>query len=142
VVLLALHALQGVVFVTAAMRHTSVTTGTAVLFVTETVGPAALGLLALGDRIAPGTGAIAAAGCACLVLATGMLATRPAEAVAAEGPAAADGPPVEATVREPDATGEPATIPAPRRAPDDAVPGRHAGRPVAGRHAAGRHRRR
>jgi drug/metabolite transporter (DMT)-like permease len=124
-VVLVLHALQGVVFVTAAMRHTSVTTGTAVLFVTETVGPAALGFLFLGDRIAAGTALIAVGGCACLVVATAVLAASPS---AAPEPVAERAAP-EARV----------VVPAPRRSPEATAA--HRAPAVIGQHAVGRHRR-
>jgi drug/metabolite transporter (DMT)-like permease len=77
------HALLGVALVTAAMRRLPVNTVTSVLFATETVAPAAVGLLWLGDRTQAGLGPVALAGCVCIVLATALLsrpvheATRP-----------------------------------------------------------------
>jgi drug/metabolite transporter (DMT)-like permease len=73
VVAVAAHALLGVVLVTVAMRSAPVNTVTSVLFTTETVGPAVLGLLLLGDRTAAGMSWAAAGGCAFLVVATGLL---------------------------------------------------------------------
>jgi multidrug transporter EmrE-like cation transporter len=72
-VLIAAHALQGVVLVTVAMRRVPVNTVTSVLFATEAVGPAAVGLLLLGDRIADGTWMGLAAGCVLLIGATALL---------------------------------------------------------------------
>lgn len=67
------HALQGVGLVTVAMRRAPVNTVTSALFATEAVGPAAMGLLVLGDRVSPGLGWAAALGFGCLVVATLLL---------------------------------------------------------------------
>lgn len=124
-IVIALHALQGVVFVTAAMRRASVNSVTSLLFATETVGPAVLGWLLLGDRAAEGTAGLAVAGCVALVLATAVLS----------GGSGGHG-----TARE---GASDVVVPAPRRAPDTASGGAHRLRPVpetTGRHAVGRHR--
>jgi drug/metabolite transporter (DMT)-like permease len=73
--LTAAHALLGVVLVTVAMRRAPVNTVTSVLFATEAVGPAAVGLVLLGDRIADGALLALAAGCVLLVAATVLLTT-------------------------------------------------------------------
>lgn len=69
----AAHALLGVVLVTTAMRRNAVNAVTGVLFATETAVPAALGVLLLGDRPAPGCGWATVAGCALLGMATALL---------------------------------------------------------------------
>jgi hypothetical protein len=73
VLTVAAHALLGVVLVTTAMRRLAVNSVTGVLFATETAVPAALGVLLLGDRPAPGWGWAAVGGCALLVVATALL---------------------------------------------------------------------
>ncbi len=78
VVVVVAHALLGVVLVTAAMRRLPVNTVTSVLFATETVVPAAVGLLWLGDRTQAGLGPLALGGCVCVLLATALLSRRAA----------------------------------------------------------------
>ena len=56
-------------------------TVTSVLFATETIGPAAVGLVLLGDRTQAGLGPLALGGCASIVLATALLSRHPGEAV-------------------------------------------------------------
>jgi multidrug transporter EmrE-like cation transporter len=135
-VVVAAHALQGVVLVTVAMRRAPVNTVTSVLFATEAVGPAAVGLLLFGDRTADGLGWAAVAGFACLVVATVLLSRQSPEA------------PVEASVKPPANTQAdpgawprvdlrpplPKSAPGHRRAPVPRVPAPRTGG------AGGRHR--
>jgi drug/metabolite transporter (DMT)-like permease len=67
------HALLGVALVTAAMHRLTVNTVTSMLFTTETVVPATVGLLLLGDRTGPGLEWLAALGCVLIVLATALI---------------------------------------------------------------------
>lgn len=114
--LIVVHALQGVVLVTVAMRSASVNSVTSVLFATEAVGPATIGLLLLGDRTAPGTAGFAVVGFLCIVAATAVLARR--------HPAT------------PSSDALPAFVPLPRSPRASTAP--HA---VVGAHRVGRHRR-
>lgn len=70
-----------------ALRRSSVTTVTAVVAVAETVAPALVGILLLGDRARPGLGWLAAAGFAGTVAAAGLVARLdPGRAAAAPAP--------------------------------------------------------
>jgi drug/metabolite transporter (DMT)-like permease len=117
--LVAIHAVQGVVLVTVSMRKAAVNSVTSVLFATETLMPSAIGWALLGDRATPGMGWSALIGCAVLLLSTAALS---------HGPAHAPAPPTRPALQ---AVPEPPHIPLPRLAPDAMV----------GAHRAGRHRR-
>ncbi len=110
-----LHALQGVVLVTASMRQAAVNSVTSVLFATETLMPSAVGLALLGDRATAGMGWYALAGAALLLLSSAALSRGPAHGHSAPSPAQ---PPA-------------ASIPAQRTSPE----------PNSAAHRAGRHRR-
>lgn len=151
IALIAVHALQGVVLVTVAMRSASVNSVTSVLFATEAVGPATVGLLLLGDRTAPGTGGFAVFGCLCIVTATAVLARRrpagPEQAQPAQsGQAAQAGQPGQSGQSgQPGQPGQadaaarqdvlPPFVPLPRH-PRDSTPARRG----SGAHRVGRHR--
>ncbi|MDQ1630102.1 MAG: hypothetical protein QOC80_74 [Frankiaceae bacterium] len=113
-----LHALQGVVLVTASMRQAAVNSVTSILFAAETLMPSAIGWALLGDRATPGMGWFALAGCALLLLSTAALS---------HGPAREADPGLV-----PELGAEEPGIPAPRPAP---------GAPLAGAHRTGRDRR-
>jgi drug/metabolite transporter (DMT)-like permease len=113
-VLIAAHAVTGVVLVTVAMRRAPVNTVTSVLFATEAVGPAAVGLLLLGDHTAEGTWMALVIGCVLLIAGTTLLTSG-----AVETSSATD----RLEVRR--------LVPAPRQAPSR--PGAHR----VGRHRAG-----
>jgi drug/metabolite transporter (DMT)-like permease len=126
-VLVAAHALQGVALVTVAMRRAPVNTVTSVLFATEAIGPAAIGLLLLGDRTAEGLGWAAVAGCLSLIGATVLLSPP-----AAAGPAASD---ETATGQaETNETGIRSLVPAPRSVTDRPGTMRSPGAHRIGRH--------
>ncbi len=93
----------GFLLLTTAMRHGSITVATAGMVVGETILPALVGVLALGDRTRPGLGGLAVAGYALAVL--GALAL-------ARFGEVGDAPPEPAARRTPAAHGTAAAEPA------------------------------
>lgn len=133
VAVVVVHALQGVVLVTVAMRRAPVNTVTSVLFATEAVGPAAFGLLVLGDRVAEGSAWAAIAGFCCLVGAT-VLLTREPRSPAGSAPHASGWPRVDLLPAGPP-TGSAPTTPLPTAVRPPVPEPRSASRP-GGRHRA------